>query len=76
MGKRESRFLGAANFIVSPSRCDLIALATSKERRGKSLMKFVKFAAVAAFAVASLGLSACASKPAPAPAPATMGTMK
>lgn len=38
-------------------------------------MKFVKFAAIAAFAVASLGLGACAKK-AVAPAPATIGTTK
>jgi len=30
-------------------------------------VKFVKIAAVCAFAVASLGLGACASKPAPMP---------
>jgi len=38
-------------------------------------MKFVKFAAIAAFAVATLGLGACATKK-PPPAPATIGTTK
>ena len=38
-------------------------------------MKFVKFAAIAAFAVAALGMGACASKK-PAPPPPAMGTMK
>ncbi len=39
-------------------------------------MKFVKFAAIAAFAVASLGLGACAKKTTTAPAPASIGTSK
>lgn len=38
-------------------------------------MKFIKFAALAAFAAASLGLSACASKSEPmTPAPTTVYT--
>ena len=39
-------------------------------------MKFVKIAAFAVFAAATLSLGACASKPKPAPMPASMGTTK
>jgi hypothetical protein len=37
------------------------------KKGGGEFVKFVKIAAVCAFAVASLGLGACASKPAPMP---------
>ncbi len=39
-------------------------------------MKFVKIAALAAFAVTSLSLGACCSKPKPAPMPASVGMSK
>lgn len=47
----------------------------AKKGGGKTFMKFIKFAALAAFAAASLGLSACASKSEPmTPAPTTVYT--
>lgn len=45
-------------------------------KEGTSIVKFVKIAAVVAFAAAALGLGACASKPKPAPAPSSVGMSK
>jgi len=42
-------------------------LHSVQRKEEKHTMKFVKFLAIAAFAVSALSLGACASKPAPAP---------
>lgn len=45
-------------------------------KEGKTIVKFVKIAAVVAYAAAALGLGACASKPKPAPAPSSVSMSK
>ena len=52
------------------------SIATSEERRGKFIMKFVKIIAVVAIAASALSLGACASKPTPVKPSPSVGYRK
>ncbi len=64
------------NIVVSRSGYDTVPIGYMPGKEGKPIVKFVKIAAVVAFAAAALGLGACASKPKPAPAPSSVGMSK